>query len=464
MKLSKLVPVLLFGAWFSTSLCAQENAQLLHQRIDTAVASQQPVNTSLLATDAEFMRRVFLDLLGTVPRLEEAKAFLNDTSEDRREKLVERLISDPRLNHHLVVAFDVMLMERTNDSAVKTSAWRQYLYESFATNKPYNVLAKEILSAGGSNPELRAASKFYLDRQGETNRLTRDVGRIFLGRDMQCAQCHNHPLIDTYYQADYYGLFAFLNRSQLFVNAAKTNYFAEKSVGNVSFKSVFTEEAGETGPHLPGNNPVVEPYLKKLEEYKVRPHGNRISEPTYSRRQQLAELATNGNNIAFNRNIANRLWGMMNGRALVMPVDLDHPANPPSNPALMKVLEEAIVELNFDVKQFLKQIALSKTYQRSFDLGLALQSSPANIQTRIDQVTQHKEQTDEQAYAALDKWEAKLEELKALRVKHAAVRKAYVDADTAAAAQLDKYLVQDGAVFAAQTAIDAQLPLRESYS
>ena len=464
MKPSKFIFALLFGFLFNESLSAQQTPQLLHQRIDAAVASQQPVSTSLVASDAEFMRRVYLDLLGTVPRLEEAKAFLNDTSDNRREKLVERLINDPRVNHHLAVAFDVMLMERTADSAVKTPEWRKYLYESFANDKPYNVLAKEILSAGGTDPNLRAASKFYLDRKGETNRLTRDVGRIFLGRDMQCAQCHNHPLVDTYYQADYYGLFAFLNRSQLFVNAAKTNYFAEKSVGNVSFKSVFTEEAGETGPHLPGNKPVVEPYLKKLEEYQVNPNGDRVSVPTYSRRQQLAELATNGNNSAFNRNIANRLWGMMNGRALVMPVDLDHPANPPNNPLLMQVLEEAIVELEFDVKQFLKHIALSKTYQRSFDLGTALQSSPAELQARVSQTSQMREESDEKSYAALDLWESKLEELKALRVKHAAIRKAYIDADTAAAAQLDKYLAQDGIIFAAQKLIDTQTPLRDSYS
>ncbi len=465
MKPSGLIPVLLIGVLLSSSsLSAQQNPLPLHQRIDAAVSLQQPVSTSLLATDAEFMRRVYLDLLGTVPRLEEAKAFLNDESEDRRAKLVERLINDPRLNHHLATAFDVMLMERTADSAVKSPEWRQYLYESFAKNKPYNVLAQEILSAGGTDAALRPAAKFYLDRKGETNRLTRDVGRIFLGRDMQCAQCHNHPLIDTYYQDDYYGLFAFLNRSQLFTNAAKQVYYAEKSVGNVTFKSVFTEEAGETGPHLPGDNPVVEPYLKKLEEYTVRPHGNRVSEPAYSRRQQLAELATNGSNSAFNRNIANRLWGMLNGRALVTPVDLNHPGNPPANPALMQVLEEAIVDLNFDVKQFLKEVALSKTYQRSYDLGTALQSSPADIQNKIDRISQEREKTDALSFEALAKWEAKLEELKALRLKHADVRKAYVAADTAAAAQLDKFLAQDGAVFAAQTVIDAQTPLRDAYA
>ena len=90
MKPSNIILVLLFVVLLSTSLQAQQNSQLLHQRIDAAVASQQPVSTSLLATDAEFMRRLYLDLLGTVPRLEEAKAFLNDKSENRREKLVER--------------------------------------------------------------------------------------------------------------------------------------------------------------------------------------------------------------------------------------------------------------------------------------------------------------------------------------------------------------------------------------
>ena len=127
------------------------------------------------------MRRLYLDLLGTVP-LWRRRQFLNDESEDRRTQLVEQLINDPRLNHHLATAFDVMLMERTGDSAVKSPVWR--VYESFANNKPYNVLAREILSAGGTDPDMRVAAKFYLDRTGETNRLTRMLG-IFLGRDMQ---------------------------------------------------------------------------------------------------------------------------------------------------------------------------------------------------------------------------------------------------------------------------------------
>ena len=159
-------------------------------------------------------------------------------------------------------------------------------------------------------------------------------------------------------------------------------------MGNVSFK--VSLEAGETGPHLPGDNPGLS--LISEGEYITRPNGDRVSKPTYSRRQQLADLATNGKNIAFNRNIANRLWGMMNGRALVMPVDLDHPANPPSNPALMSVLQQAIVDMDFDVKQFLKEIALSKTYQRSFDLGTALQSGPEQLQIQIDKIGHLREQ------------------------------------------------------------------------
>ena len=163
MKPSITFSVILAGLFFVNSP-ELEAQQPLHQRIDAAVADQQPVSTQLLASDSEFMRRLYLDLLGTVPTLEEAKQFLNDESEDRRAQLVERLINDPRLNHHFATAFDVMLMERTSDSAIKSPVWRKYLYESFANNKPYNVLAREILSAGGTDPDMRVAAKFYLDR------------------------------------------------------------------------------------------------------------------------------------------------------------------------------------------------------------------------------------------------------------------------------------------------------------
>ena len=433
----------------------------LREQIDTAVSKYQALSNESLASAAEFQRRVYLDLLGTIPSAQETLSFLDNDAVNKREQLVDRIITDPRLNHRLANIFDVMLMERIADGQVKSAQWRQYLYESFVANKPYNVLAREILTSNGSDPATRPAARFYLDRAGETNRLTRDVGRMFFGMDMQCAQCHDHPLIDGYFQRDYYGLFAFLNRSHILTDAAKKNYFAEKSVGNVSFKSVFTEEAGETGPHLPGDAPIAEPVHKKIDEYKVRPRANVVTVPTYSRREQLAETATNGENRAFNRNIANRLWGLMNGRALVAPVDLQHAGNPPLNPELMSVLELGIVQLNFDVKAFLREIALSKTYQRAYQLESRTKVTAAHIQEKLESVETIQNELSKQVVAASQAWEQQQTVVAKLDTQWTEIRAAFVKADTAASAKLDKYLKEDGSLVTTTNSISQRSPKRD---
>ena len=433
----------------------------LREQIDTAVSKYQALSNESLASAAEFQRRVYLDLLGTIPSAQETLSFLDNDAVNKREQLVDRIITDPRLNHRLANILDVMLMERIADGQVKSAQWRQYLYESFVANKPYNVLAREILTSNGSDPATRPAARFYLDRAGETNRLTRDVGRMFFGMDMQCAQCHDHPLIDGYFQRDYYGLFAFLNRSHILTDAAKKNYFAEKSVGNVSFKSVFTEEAGETGPHLPGDAPIAEPVHKKIDEYKVRPRANVVTVPTYSRREQLAETATNGENRAFNRNIANRLWGLMNGRALVAPVDLQHAGNPPLNPELMSVLELGIVQLNFDVKAFLREIALSKTYQRAYQLESRTKVTAAHIQEKLESVETIQNELSKQVVAASQAWEQQQTVVAKLDTQWTEIRAAFVKADTAASAKLDKYLKEDGSLVTTTNSISQRSPKRD---
>jgi hypothetical protein len=149
--------------------------------------------------------------------------------------------------------FDVMLMERRAEKNVKNDEWRKYLYDSIAANKPWNQLAKEVLGADGTDEKIRFATAFYFARDAEPNLLTRDVGRMFFGMDLQCAQCHDHPLIDTYYQSDYYGIYAFLNRGFLFTDKDKKVFYAEKAEGHVSFTSVFTEEQDKTFPRLPGS-------------------------------------------------------------------------------------------------------------------------------------------------------------------------------------------------------------------
>jgi len=140
----------------------------------------------------------------------------------------------------MATVFDGLLMDRRPDKHVKRPEWIEFLRGAFAANKPYDQLVREILAADGADPKTRAAAKFYLDRDGEPHTLTKDISRLFLGMNLQCAQCHDHPLVDAFKQDHYFGLFAFLNRSYVFTDkATKQTVFAEKGEGDVTFSSVF---------------------------------------------------------------------------------------------------------------------------------------------------------------------------------------------------------------------------------
>jgi hypothetical protein len=346
----------------------------LHERIDRAVAAGEEnfaKRAAGPASDAEFLRRITLDLTGTIPTAADTRAFLKDTSPDKRTRLIDQLLASPEYARRMQEVFDVMLMERRPDKNVPRAAWQDYLRTSFADNKPWDVLVREILSADGSDPKTRPAAKFLLDRDAEPNQSTRDVGRVFLGMNLQCAQCHDHPLVEHYKQADFYGIFAFLSRTTVFTEKANNlTVLAEKAEGETTYQSVFDpkKETKKTSPVVPGGKAIVEPMLEKGKEYDVAPAAGVRPVPKFSRRAQLAGQIATKDNERFRRNIANRLWAIMMGRGLVHPLDLDHPSNPPSHPELLTLLADEIAATKFDVRGFLREIALSQTYQRSSEL------------------------------------------------------------------------------------------------
>src|SRR5262249_1725510 len=136
------------------------------------------------------------------------------------EALIDRLLASPEHARHLAHVFDVMLMERRPDRFVPRAQWHEYLRSSFAANKPWDVLVREILGADGADPKMRAPAKFFLDRGAEPHLVTRDISRLFLGMNLQCAQCHDHPRIEEYRQEHYYGLYAFVSRTRLVADQA----------------------------------------------------------------------------------------------------------------------------------------------------------------------------------------------------------------------------------------------------
>ncbi len=362
-------------------LLAQEP---LHTRIDRMIDAAAVSSATAVCTDGEFLRRAMLDLLGVVPTAAEAKAFFEDPAPNKRELLIDRLLADPRHPLHMAAAFHVMWMERRPDKHVPAAEWLKYLQDAFRKNQPYDELVRELLSADSANPATRPAAKFLLDRDADPYLLTRDIGRMFFGVDMQCAQCHDHPLIDDYYQTDYYGLFAFVSRTSLFLDTKDKNkaYLAEKADGVVEFKSVFTGNSGKTRPRILGGLELEEPRFRLGEEYAVFPAQNVRPVPKFSRRALLATSLADGTNPAFRRNIVNRLWAQLMGRGLVHPVDLHHSGNPPSHPDVLNVLADEIHATKFNLRAMLRELALTKAYQRTIDLPTEA-APPANWEAAL---------------------------------------------------------------------------------
>ena len=347
---------------------AASAAPALSAEIDRLLAAERLAPLGAPADDAEFLRRVTLDLHGIIPTSEQTEAFFADTSPDKRTKLVDELLQSPRFARHMATMFDVMWSERRPDKVIKATEWYDYLYQSIADGKSYDKIVRDILTADDVSPTLRPASKFFHDRDCEPNQLTRDVGRMFFGMDMQCNQCHDHPAVDDYAIGDYYGLYALVSRTHLHTDKkTKAKQIAEKADGEASFKSVFTgESADKVTPRLPRGPALTEPAVAKGEEYLVKPDKGEKPVPKHSRRALLATAATDGSSELFARNAANRLWAHVFGRGLVHPVDFIHPDNPPTHPAVLDLVTREFQTGGYDIRKLLRALVLTRTYQTTY--------------------------------------------------------------------------------------------------
>jgi hypothetical protein len=351
----------------------------LHEAIDRLVSAQAGGPLAARSGDAEFLRRVYLDLAGRIPTAAEAREFLAAQAVDKRARLIDRLLAGADYPRRMRELFHAMLMERRGDDPL----WDEFLRRSFEANKPWDVLSREILDPDAQDEATRGAAYFYtarLDKVGQQDTdypgLTRDVGRLFLGVDLQCAQCHNHLFIDDYKQHDFQGLYAvYLNtfiRRDLSHPAIGENVMTKKT----EFSSVFDKVPLATGPRVPGGDEIEIPAFAAGDEYRTPPDKatKHPGEPKFSPLEAIAARIATAENAAFRRNIVNRLWFVMMGRGLVQPLDQFHRDNPPSHPELLERLTQEIAARQFDLRSLLRELALSETYQRS---GLSGESGEA---------------------------------------------------------------------------------------
>jgi len=339
-------------------------AAQLHKQIDQLVAAKAGGPVAGRSSDAEFFRRVNLDFAGAIPTAAEVRAFLKDKSANKRTKLIDRLLASDAFAAHWTDRLSVMLLERQNLGKVTPEEWRAYLERTLKGKPRWDGMVREMIAATGQGAS-RPAMKFL----GTANHhaMTESVARLFLGMNLQCAKCHDHPSVDEWKQAHYWGLFAYLNQTKNATNSKdKKPYFAEGlATMKIDFQSVFKTDKESIGPKLPGGMEIKIPMFEKGSEFEKPAADGLPGVPKFRPRELLARDLTAKSNTYFVRNGVNRLWFLMMGRGLSHPLDEVHGENPPSHPKLMALLVKEFAARGFDVKWLLREIVLSETYQRS---------------------------------------------------------------------------------------------------
>jgi hypothetical protein len=349
------------------SLAAEEKP--LRQTIDASVRTawqREKVTPVARADDATFLRRVYLDLVGVIPTADEVRAFLADTDAAKRDKVIDRLLADPRFAAHQADVWDLVLFGRNpanGDATRKRDGFKKWLTDKFAKNEPYDRWSRDLLLAEQEGSEL-----FYVQFRNAPEDAAVAVSRIFLGTQLQCARCHNHPF-ESWTQRDFYGMAGFFVRLVVVDGGMQKRFWiGEKSTGEV----LFSGAAKDQKPGLKGE-PVKAKFLNGsvLDEPTVpvgfkEPDfkGNQAPpKPAFSRKEKLAAWVTAADNPYFARAAANRVWAQFMGRGLSHPVDDISDKNQASHPELLQALEAGLKAHKFDLKWLIRELVSSETYQ-----------------------------------------------------------------------------------------------------
>ena len=360
----------------------------LRETIDRHIEStwkQKLIQPAGRSSDHEFLRRIYLDLIGTIPSYEEAQAFLTDASPNKREQLIDRLIANPRFGQHQAEVWDQVYFGRNPPGygTDRREGFRNWLTEQWNQNVPYDDWAKAILMAEGNTVD-DGAPMFLVAYRNQPEDATEAVTQKFLGIQLQCARCHDHPF-EPWTQLDFYGTAAFFSRLQVVEVGKKDNLamyaIGEKNTGDILFTGpVKEQEVGKkgepVGPKFLLGDALVEPELPEdFKEDRNFPKGKMPEKPKFSRKDQLAQWITSPENPYFARAITNRVWAQFMGRGLVHPVDNMSPANEPSHPELLDELTAEMLNHTFDLKWYIRELVNSDTYQLSSN-ALVVDASP----------------------------------------------------------------------------------------
>nr|ART40238.1 K818 [uncultured bacterium] len=314
---------------------------------------QLGIEPSPLCDEATFIRRAFLDAIGTLPTPEQTRAFLDSTDPNKRTLLVDRLLGltgngeldtyNDQYAAYWTLKWSDLLRNTSNGNATDEQrmwAMHNWIKESFRTNKSFDKFVSEMVTAKGSVFSNGPASYYQINNRPDD--LAESTAQLFLGVRLQCAKCHHHPF-EKYSQDDYYSFAAFFSRVGT-KSSQEFGLFGREQV-------VMVKSSGEV--RNPRNGKTMPPQTLS---------GEKLDHPL-DRRIPLANWLTSADNKDFARSIANRYVSYLLGRGLVEPVDDMRATNPASNPELLDRLAQHFTESGFNVKQLMRAIMISRLYQ-----------------------------------------------------------------------------------------------------
>jgi hypothetical protein len=311
-----------------------------------------------LCTDADFIRRVYLDLTGLPPSPEQVRAFIADRRDTRikRDELVDRLIgSDDFVEHWTNKWSDLLQVNRKFLGVQGATAFRAFIRKHVAADTPYDKFVHAILTGSGSTIDSPAASYYKVLRTPDA--VMENTTQLFLGVRFNCNKCHDHPF-ERWTQNQYYQLSAFFAR----VGRAADPRYGKQTVGGTNVEKptplveIISDMPGGEMRHA-RTNAVTAPAF---------PYAHKDLAPApANRREQFAKWATSKENQYFARSYVNRLWAYLLGVGLIEPIDDIRAGNPPTNAKLLDRLTDEFVKSNFDVRHIMRTICKSRTYQHS---------------------------------------------------------------------------------------------------
>lgn len=300
-------------------------------------------------SDATFIRRAFIDTIGVLPTIEETRAFLADTSPEKRDQLIERLLArDEFVDYWTYRWSDVLLINGTKLRPVGVETFYKWIRGHVESNTPWDQFVREVITAQGRT-DVNGATNFYALHQ-DPESMTENVSQAFLGLSIGCAKCHNHPL-EKWTNDQYYGM------ANMFARVRGKGWGGDSRNGD-GLRTVYVETKGDLIQPLRGK-----PQPPRPLDGEPLP----FDDPS-DRRVALAEWLTAPDNPYFARSITNRVWANFFGVGLVESVDDMRASNPASNEELLSAAAQHLVKHDFDLKALMRVILQSNAYQRSSEV------------------------------------------------------------------------------------------------